>query len=255
MKLKNYIRGIYIFMIGLNDFFTEDSLNIFTDASMNKYGTSGCIGICLVFGKVDIRFPLLNIQTHTRVLKGCTNMFAEAEAVKEAVYIANHYKHQFRRIRIISDSQVSIDNIRDRIGKWKIQKSRGEQYGKFISSQGPVKNQDIFLDIMYFIVENNLEIEFLYQSSHTNFNQSTSLDNAKKGFIKHNHILDDIDMELIRALSLYNNYVDRNSRDIFYATDIMNIRTKFPFNYHINEDYDRSTYVKLVHPESIFNKK
>ena len=242
-------------MIGLNDFFSEDSLNIFTDASMNKYGTSGCIGICMVFGKIDIRFPLLNIQTHTRVLRSCTNMFAEAEAIKEAVYLANGFKQQFKRIRIISDSQVSIDNIRDRIGKWKIHKAKTEPYGKFISSQGPVKNQDIFLDIMYFIVENNLEIEFLYQSGHTNFNQASSLESAAKNFIKHNHILDEIDMELIRAISLYNNYVDRNSRDIFYATDIMNIRTKFPFNYHINEDYDRSTYVKLVHPDSIFNKK
>ena len=242
-------------MIGLNDFFSEDSLNIFTDASMNKYGNSGCIGICMVFGKVDIRFPLLRIQTHTRVIKGCTNMFAEAEAIREAVYIANAYKQQFKRIRIISDSQVSIDNIRDRIAKWKIHKGKTEQFGKFISSQGPVKNQDIFLDIMYFIVENNLEIEFLYQAGHTNFNQASSLENAAKNFVKHNRILDDIDMELIRAISLYNNYVDRNSRDIFYATDIMNIRTKFPFNYHINEDYDRSIYVKLVHPESIFTKK
>lgn len=241
-------------MIRLNDFFTEDTLNIFTDASMNKYATSGCIGICFVFGRIDIRFPLLNIQTHTRVIKGCTNMFAEAEAIREAVYLANKYKNQFRKIRIISDSQVSIDNIRDRIAKWKIRKSKNDQYGKFISSQGVVKNQDVFLDIMYFIVENNLEIEFLFQSSHTNFNSQSSLETAKNQFISHNHILDDIDMELIRAISLYNNYVDRNSRDIFYATDIMNIRTKFPFDYHIDENYDRSTYLKLVHPNSIFNK-
>lgn len=241
-------------MITLNDFFAEDSLNIFTDASMNKYGTSGCIGICLVFGKVDIRFPLLNIQTFTRVIKGCTNMFAEAEAIKEAVYLANNYRNKFRTIRIISDSQVSIDNIRDRIIKWKISQKKNELYGKFMSSQGPVKNQDIFLEIMYFMIENNLEIEFLHQSAHTNFSMQSSLESAARAFIKHNKIMDNVDTELIRALCLYNNYVDRNSRDIFYATDIMNIRTKFPFNYHIHEGYDRSTFAKLVHPESIFNK-
>ena len=243
-------------MITLNDFFNEGTLNIFTDASMNKYGTSGCIGICLVKGAIDRRFPLLNIQTYTRVLKGCTVNQAEAEAIKEAVYLALQYRNKYniQTIRIISDSQISIDNIRKRVATWKIKQQKGGT-GHFVCSQGAVKNQDIFLEIMYTIVENNLPIEFLHQMSHTNFTSPTSLTNAYTSFLRHNNIMDDVDMELIRAISFYNNYVDRNSRDVFYSTDLMNIRTVFPFSYNIYAGYDRSTYSRLVNPESIFRKR
>ena len=242
-------------MITLNDVFNSQSLNIFTDASMNGYGTSGCTGICLVFGEIDRRFPLLNTQTHNQIIKGCTNNFAEAEAIREAVYAALMYKDKYPVIRIFSDSLICIDNLRKRIVTWKISKKNG--VGEFIASGNVAKNQEIFTEIMYVMTENNMSIEFLHQMSHTNFTNSNSLENARNGFIKNNNIADEIDMELIRALSFYNNYVDRVSRDIFYSVDLMNIKkTIFPIKYHIDENYDRNVYAALVSREnSIFNRK
>ena len=113
-------------MIMLNDFFNKNTLNIFTDASMNSYGNSGCAGSCFVFGEIDKRFPLLNTQLHTRVIKKCTNNFAEGRAIADAIYRAIPYIHNFSTIRIISDSQITIYGIRDRMMNWKISKKKGE---------------------------------------------------------------------------------------------------------------------------------
>lgn len=242
-------------MITLNDVFNPQTLNIFTDASMNGHGNSGCTGVCCVFGTIDRRFPLLNTQTHNQIIKGCTNNFAEAEAIREGVYAALAYKDKYPIIRIFSDSLICIDNLRSRIISWKIRDNKG--VGEFIASGNVAKNQEIFTEIMYVMTENNLSIEFMHQMSHTNFTNSSSLEHAKAGFIKNNNIITDVDMELIRALSFYNNYVDRVSRDIFYSVDLINMkRTMFPIKYHINENYDRTVYAALVdRNNSVFNRE
>ena len=242
-------------MIMLKDFFTSNSLNIFTDASMNSYGNSGCAGCCLVFGELDKRFPLLNTKLFTRVIKNCTNNFAEAKAVTSAINMAIPYKHNFSTIRIISDSQISIYGFRDRMPNWKISKKKDEYgSGNFIGSQGQIKNQDVFLEGLYMITEAELNVEFLHQAGHTSFSNPDALIKSGELFKKYNNINDDLDIELLRALAFFNNYVDRNTRDVLYTADLIHMKTIFPFEFKIFEGYDRSVYNKLVHPDSIFNK-
>ena len=245
-------------MIMLKDFFNSETLNIFTDASMNSYGNSGCAGSCFVFGEMDKRFPLLNTDLHTMVIKNCTNNFAEGRAIVNALHIIvdNKYKDKYRTIRIISDSQITIYGMRDRILNWKISKKKGEnEIGYFVGSQGTIKNQDIFLETQNIILENNLSIEFLHQSGHTSFSNPDLLIKSGEMFKKYNNITDDLDIELLRALAFYNNYVDRNTRDVLYTVDLLNYKISFPFVFSATNDYDKNTYSKLVHPQSIFNKK
>lgn len=241
----------------LQDFFTEDSLNIFTDASMNSYGNCACTGVCPVYGKIDKRFPLLNTSINTRVIKNCTNNFAEGRAIIDAIYIAAVNKDKFNTIRIISDSQISIYGIRDRIVKWKTSKKKDKDgFVNFVGSQGYIKNQDIFLEALYTILDYNLSIEFLHQAGHVSMINTDSLMKSAETFKRSNGILDDLDIELLRSLAFYNNYVDRNSRDVLYSTDIYSLKTYFPFKYKVYEGYDKSTYARLVNPEnSIFTKE
>ena len=244
-------------MIYMNDFFTENSLNIFTDASMNSYGTSGCIGVCPVYGAVDKRFPLLNTEIFTRVIKGCTNNFAEGRAVLDAIYIAITNMNKFSTLRIISDSQVTILAIRERILKWKVSK-KANDYGmvNFIGSQGTIKNQDIFLEALNIIMQTGVSIEFLHQAGHIKFSNPDDIIKSGITFKKSNNIVDDIDIELLRSLAFYNNYVDRNSRDVLYSTDLGSIKTLFPFKYSAFDGYDKEAYRRLVNPEnSIFTKE
>ena len=243
-------------MIMLKDFFNADSLNIFTDASMNSYGVSGCAGVCLVFGEIDKRFPILNTQLDTMVIKNTTNNCAEGRAIINALHLATKYKNQYKTIRIISDSQVNIYGIRDRIVNWKISgKKDKDGFGHFVGSQGAIKNQDIFLEALYLILENNLSVELLHQAGHTSFSNPDLLIKSGELFKKYNGIEDELDIELLRALAFYNNYVDRNTRDILYSVDLFNYKLYFPFTFKATDNYDKSVYSKLVHPESIFNKK
>ena len=111
-------------MIMLNDFFTDDTLNIFTDASMNSYGNCGCTAVCAVKGKLDKRFPLLNTKFYTRVINKCTNNFAEGRAIIDAIYLALNYKDRYKTIRILSDSMLNIVGIRERILNWRVSKKK-----------------------------------------------------------------------------------------------------------------------------------
>ena len=244
-------------MIMLKDFFNQNTLNIFTDASMNKYGNSGCSGYCMVFGDLDKRFPLLNTRLYTRVIKNCTNNFAEAHAILDAIQGALQYKDQYPTIRIISDSQISIYGFRDRMPNWKISKKKNEEgnIGYFVGSQGQIKNQDLFIEGLYTITENNLSVELLHQAGHTSFSNADALIKSGELFKKYNNISDDFDIELLRALAFFNNYVDRNTRDVLYTADLLHMKSLFPFKYEIFEGYDRSVYTKLIHPDSIFNKE
>ena len=243
-------------MIMLKDFFNSETLNIFTDASMNSYGNSGCAGECLVFGDMDKRFPLLNTSLNTRVIKNCTNNFAEGRAIVDALYFALKYRDKYRTIRIISDSQINIYGIRDRILNWKISKKKGDNgFGHFVGSQGAIKNQDIFIEAQNIILENNLSVELLHQAGHTSFSNPDLLIKSGELFKKYNNITDDLDIELLRALTFFNNYVDRNTRDVLYTVDLLHYKLYFPFTFSASDDYDKNTYSKLVHPDSIFNKK
>lgn len=244
-------------MIMLNDFFTDDSLNIFTDASMNSYGTCGCIGVCAVKGKIDKRFPLLNTEFHTLVINKCTNNIAEGRAIINGIYLALRYRNNYKTIRILSDSMLNIVGIRDRILKWRISKKKDKDgFSTFIGSAGQIMNQDIFLEALYTILQYDLSIEFLHQKGHTSFSDPDSLIKMGESFKKINNISSDteLDIELLRSLAFYNNYVDRNSRDILYSVDMSQQNYVFPFEYKLFDGYDKEAYRRLVNPDSIFTK-
>ena len=246
-------------MITVDDFFREDTLNIFADASMNSYGTCGCIGVCPVYGKLDKRFPLLNTEFHSRVINKCTNNFAEGRAIIEALYIALRNKNKYPIIRILSDSQITLLGIRDRITQWKISKKPDKDgFVNFVGSSGYIVNQDIFLEALYMILDNDLSIEFLWQKGHVPFaNQylQDKLIKSGEAFKKYNNIQDDLDIEFVRALAFFNNYVDRNSRDVLYSVDMSACNVIFPFSYKVFDGYDKEVYKRLTHPDSIFNKE
>lgn len=236
-------------MIGLTDFFNPSTLNIFCDASMliNKYGSTsiGCSGICLVYGALDKRFPMLNTESHFQILKKATNNSAEARAVAMGVNEAIKHMREFPTIRVISDSQITIFNIRDRIVNWKVSKKDPTQ---LIGTTGVIKNQSIFLEMLYQILYSGVQIEFVHQGGHVSFSDQKSLDKALHIFKVSNNIRDDIDPELIRALSYFNNYVDRASREFLHSVNLTTTNPIYPLTYKYN-GFDREEFYKLTHKQ------
>ena len=101
-----------------NDIFTPDAINIFTDASIKKLNsgeTIGCAGCVLIFGELVYR----NIQEEYQIIRNTTSNNSEIKAVRLGIHNVLRYKNQYRKIRLFSDSQISIFGIRERIFNWK----------------------------------------------------------------------------------------------------------------------------------------
>ena len=240
-------------MIGLTDFFNPSTLNIFCDASMliNKYGSTsiGCSGICMVYGALDKRFPMLNTESHFQISKKATNNSAEARAVIMGVNEAIRHMYEFPILRVISDSQITIFNIRDRIVNWKVSKKDPTQ---LIGTTGAIKNQDLFLEMLYPILFSGAHIEFVHQGGHVSFGDQKSLDRAAHVFKASNNIRDEIDPELIRAISYFNNNVDRTSREFLHSVNLSETNPIYPLKY-VYDDFDREAFYRLTHPQEETN--
>ena len=213
-----------------NDIFTPDAINIFTDASIKKLysgETIGCAGCILVFGELIDK----NIQEDYQIIRNTTSNNSEIKAIRLGIQNVLKYKNQYNKIRLFSDSQISIFGIRDRIFNWKYIN------GTYIGTEGtPIKNQDIFLEIVYTILENNLSIEFYHQKGHVDY-KSKSMNNAMHVFISSNNIREYVDESFIKQISIFNNMVDNNSRN-------------YLDNFNSNYEYLEPLYFKSV----LFNK-
>ena len=101
-------------MIKLGNLVNEESLTIFTDASIspNRDGTYyGCPGFVAVDanGIIDSGYIVIDDTTSNN---------SEIKAIRMGVMAANKYKEKYKYIRLFSDSQLCIFGLRDRFYSW-----------------------------------------------------------------------------------------------------------------------------------------
>lgn len=196
--------------IKLSDIDNPYTLNIFTDASIfnKRNGYDGCYGAIAVFNDTKID-EIYRINTDT------TNNNAEIKGVRAGVYLALKYQHQFRIINIFSDSQISIFGIRDRLINWRYDFTTQSLIGNMDQQ---ICNQEIFMEIVYLMLQNNLRINFLHQKGHVNDNIRDTF-NARHVFASSNYIRGKVDLNLIKFISKWNAIVDFESRNKLYQRD------------------------------------
>lgn len=185
-----------------SDIVNEHTLNIFTDASIKqrKYRYDGCYGAIAVYNDEVI-------DEIYRVITDTTNNNAEIKGVRAGILLALKYQNMFKTINIFSDSQISIFGIRDRFLTWSLSPT-----GKLLGKTGQeILSQDIFLEIVYLILQYNLRVNFIHQKGHVTF-KNDSLYKAQHVFRASNSIRGKIDMSIIRFISKWNNVVDDFSR-------------------------------------------
>lgn len=193
--------------INLSDFYNNDTLNIFCDASIiGKTGNfTGCYGVVAVV-KDDI------IDSCCRIASQTTNNNSEVKGLRAAISMANKWKNHFKVINIFSDSQISVFGLRDYIYRWRFNTNDNKLYG---TSGSPVANQSIFIECHYMMKElqsiTNTCIRIFHQSGHVG-NDYNSIKEASVIFNRSNNIVGNIDLNFIRYISTYNNYVDNLSR-------------------------------------------
>lgn len=238
-------------------FYSDDTLNIFTDASIKKYDneTIGCPGaICVVKGNVTD--SKLNVLRHT------TNNNSEITAIYYGILLAVKYKDVFKNINLFSDSKICVFGLREWIFNWikAIQKESDniedyvQGYNPNIligSTNQPVMNQSEIIMTIQTILANDLKINIYHQRGHVNVRKIDSLNNAKECFMKNNSI-HDIDTDTIITLSNYNNLIDQATRDLLNEYEysyIGKMSQAIYFTYNRNMDMDQ--YSKLLNLSSL----
>lgn len=220
--------------IKLSDINNEYTLNIFTDASIvsRKGYYDGCYGAIAVYNDQII-------DQIYRIASESTNNNSEIKGLRAGVYLALKYKNLFKVINIFSDSQISIFGIRDRLLTWRV----NQETMTLMSKQNtPIMNQDIFLDIVYLMIENNLRINFIHQKGHVN-NHIDNLMGAQHVFRASNQIRGRIDLNMIRFISKWNDIVDRTSRDTLLQYD-QQLKHMDPIEYFI-APFDKTVFNNL----------
>ena len=195
--------------MNINDIFNEESINIFTDASILKLPNGEYMGApgCVVVHNDQI------LESSVFITDDTTNNNSEIKAIRLGVQAALKYKDHFPCIRLFSDSQICVFGLREWIYKWKTD-STGST---LLSTSGtPVANQEIFLEIANYIVLNNLEIELFHQRGHIALTNPDSFIKATDDFNKFNYNCG-ADIELVKKLSYYNNMVDEMTRSHLQA--------------------------------------
>lgn len=216
-----------------SDVVNDHTLNIFTDASIRNrsYGYDGCYGAIAVYNNTIID-EMYRVNTNT------TNNNAEIKGIRAGVILALKYQYRFRTINIFSDSQISIFGIRDRLIIWTI-----DPIGKLIGKSGQeIQSQDIYLEIMYLMLQYNLRVNFIHQKGHVNTKNVDSLFQAQHVFRASNSIRGKVDLNLIRFISDWNAIVDSTSRS--YLNRYRGPQITDPIQFYPSQ-FDRNQYKKL----------
>jgi ribonuclease HI len=190
------------------------TLNLFSDASMRNYSKSnnllaGCYGSVAVAGDRII-------DEDIRCTSITTVPAAELRGLRLSLGLALTYRSLFKVINIFSDSQVSLFGLRDYIYNWK---QRGDTL--YTTGNKPVANQSIFIECYQLLtsLQTTNNIKLYHQSGHVD-NGYENLNQAARSFGKSNHVKLPIDLNLIRYISTYNNYVDSVSRSMVRRTNM-----------------------------------
>lgn len=191
-----------------SDIFNNESVNIFTDASVTKkqweHGkeTIGCPGFCTVING--------NIVNHFECIdRYSTNNKSEILAIYYGILEAMKYQN-FKYINLFSDSKISVIGLRDWFYNWTQNINNGIM---FSTSGTPVSNQEIFLKILYTVIQNNIRVNLFHVKGHVNPLNKTHIIDAKKVFIETNYMKTDVEDDLISTICYYNNIVDTNTRN------------------------------------------
>lgn len=218
--------------------FNKHSVSIFTDASLRTENgiTSVCPGYAVYIGDVLV-------EQNFFILHDATVNQGELYAILIGVCAASKYAN-IGKLRLFSDSQTSIFAIRDRVFGWIPYNPDDGLIGR---DGKPISNQDYIMSIIYQVLMSNLNIHFFHVKGHVKYFDYYDLQHAKSVFARSNGIDDKIDDELIRQISICNDYIDQYTGIMLdmYITDLK--YKKYPDAITIGyAPFDRGKYKELI---------
>ena len=183
-----------------------NSLEIVTDASIRTFNdvkrTFGCAGaLCINTGEQDYM-----------ISQDTTNNRSELIGVFLGVRMANNMVKMnpgvFDEVVIYSDSKLAVYGLTQWMDDWVAHMdSNGVLYG---SNGKPVKNQELYISILTYLVDNNLAVKFRHCAGHMALTY-VKLEQANKVFEESNGY--SLRPEDIYKVVYYNDVIDRSTRD------------------------------------------
>lgn len=222
-------------MIYYDQIFNDKTLNIFTDASMRtiKDEVVGAPGYIAVIGSIMVHEDI-------RILRDSTNSESELYAIYMAIQYALLNRDKVQVINIFSDSQFAIYGLREWIFNW-VHNIRNDRI--YNSSKKEVAHQNIFMGIIYTILEYDLQINLYHNRGH--FTES-KIKQFIELFKVHNFLYDYIDSNTARMIIKYNNHIDNDTRNKLYSLS-NNLPDKLQLpDYLARNDLDMNHYKELL---------
>lgn len=225
-------------MLNNETFYNQNTINIFTDASLCKldFVTYVCSGAVAIIGGNTNNI----IDSEFRISVG-TNNAGEATGIFLATVLVQKLKPYYPNavFNIFSDSKIAVFGIRDWSNAW-LNKSLTKINRDFINSEGnPVANQEIFKKIMFHMSFYKLAINFYHIKGHvTNskelihaihvFKSSNGISlnkNVMTVIAKMNDLIDNMTRKKLHAENLRNIYPYPNLYSFAYPTTVSDIKT------------------------------
>ena len=206
--------------LAIEMFNNKDTLNLFSDASCDNYmfrAKDGIINGCS--GSVAVWCDRI-IDEDYRVCCEETVPAAEIRGIRISLSLALKYRYQFRVINLFCDSQIAVKSLRDFIYYWEYNWKKDTFYG---ATGRPAKNVSLILECFTMLQElrKTNVVNLFHQKGHVDSGWDNIV-NAKYAFERLNGMYGTVTTDVIRFISVYNNYVDEKSRRILKATDFKN---------------------------------
>lgn len=198
-------------------FKTDDTLNLFSDASMRTVSKKDHI-LASCYGSVAVNKDTI-IDEWFRCQSESTVPAAEIRGIRCSLSLALKWRHMFRVINIFSDSQISVFGLRDYIYNWKYNPEEERYY--LGNRKSEVKNQELLIECFYLLNElrkTNI-VNIFHQCGHVD-NGFDNIKNAAEVFKRSNGVNGVVSYELVRYISVYNNYVDNKSRSFIRTLNV-----------------------------------
>ena len=231
------------------NFFYKNAVNVFTDASLATIEHNGsqmkvvCPAYVTTMGGGVLEYG-------SRVFSKTTNSYGEIFAILLGLQSLLRFADSDLFLNIYSDSEISVKGLTIWLLDW-YQKGKD----KFIlsaKSGGPVRNQEVFLEIVRLIVKHNVHVSFYNVLGHTNKNSVKDMFKFSHYFYKSNNLYHmSMPTEILQEMAGFNDMVDNMSRDTLYKVikteDPLKYKKKNPTSiYWFPKDDDINKYYQLI---------
>ena len=227
----------------LKDFFNEESICIFTDASFQNLSDDVSIACGITAPSYCVYWNNQCIEQGYSLLGNSNSQQGELYALSMGINAIPKYSN-FKNIRIFSDNKNAIFSTREWIRNWVRETNAGRNS---LGENGRICNQDYIMNNVYSVISSGRYIEFYHIMGHVDIRRPMDIERAKSMFLRSNSFIDEVDDDLIYMVAMGNTVVDNYSTTMLKSCMFNNqIGVSYPAISFGYKKFDMNEYIGLV---------